>query len=161
MCDIRLKVVTMNFRNTFCAALMLLAGASSASDFGLHLGSKHGILIPEGKALNDTNPGAYVRHQGYTLGFFRNSWSDVPFNGEARERWSVHASRDFSYQMTVDVEASLSVGAITGYPVAPVLPLVLPSVRFGKDLGIRVSYVPRVLSAQTTDTLHVSVETRF
>ncbi len=121
MCDIRLKVVTMNIRNTFCAALMLLAGASSASDFGLHLGSKHGILMPEGKALNDTNPGAYVRHQGYTLGFFRNSWSDVPFNGEARERWSVHASRDFSYQMTAEVEASLSVGAITGYPVAPAL----------------------------------------
>lgn len=152
----------MNFRNTFCMlALLGCAGSASASDFGLHLGSKHGIRMPEGKALNDTNPGVYVRHQGYTLGFFRNSWSGVSFNGEARERWSVHASRDFSYQVAPDAEASLSVGAITGYPVALVLPLVLPSIRIGQVLGVRVIYIPKILSAQTTDTLHVSVETRF
>lgn len=156
------RVTAMNFRNTFCMlALLGCAGSAGASDFGLHLGSKHGLLQPNGKELNDTNPGVYVRQQGYTLGVYRNSWSGVTFQGETHERWSVHASRDFSARVTDSVEASLSLGIVTGYPVAAVLPLVLPSIRFGGDFGVRVSYIAKVLPAQTTDTVHLSTEWRF
>lgn len=54
----------------------------------------------------------------------------------------------------LNVSAGLVFGAITGYRMAPVLPLVIPSLKIGR---LRFSYLPRSPGAQT-DGIHISIE---
>lgn len=85
---------------------------------GLHLATAHGPA-PEGVQLQSFNPGVYVRAaSGLTVGAFRNS------HGRA----SVYGGWTWS---TTDQRWSITAGAVTGYPRARVLPLVVPSMRVG------------------------------
>ena len=94
---------------------MLLAVVSAATctpapaaDLGIHLGTyhtRHGVY-------NNANPGVYVRaDNGLTAGVYLNSLSKV----------STYAGWTTSTQAG-PVELSLTLGGITGYPVAHVLP---------------------------------------
>ena len=80
---------------------------------GLHLGTYH---FDRSRHLNEVNLGAYVACDDVGVGLYHNSLG----------RPSVWAG----YQFHVG-PVDLTVGAVTGYRKAPILPLVVPSVRLG------------------------------
>lgn len=104
-------------------ALLTAATAASAGTFGVHLGSHH---FPDA-GMNNFNPGAYYRSDsGLVAGAYLNS----------DRKWSTYAAK-IVHVGPIDV----ALGAVTGYPAAPVLPMVVPSYRF--DSGLRVAVVPK------------------
>ena len=116
---------------------------------GLHLATVHvtpGSGVPERWA----NPGAYVQWaNGLTAGAYRNS----------QGRLGAYAGRTFT---TADGRWALTVGAVTGYTRAPVLPMVVPSVRLGErdGWGLRLSLLPKVSGAGLAG-VHLSVDWRL
>ena len=104
---------------------------------GLHLLSVH---AQPGYEL--ATPGFYaVAPHGATLGLMRNS------EGRASAYAGLTMRRG---------DLALTVGAITGYQRARVLPLVVPSVQLGA--GARLSLVPNAFGAWA---LHLSLERGF
>ena len=119
---------------------------------GVHLFSLH-----TAPGLEAANPGLYVRHEsGDTAGVFRNSYA----------RTSAYAGYTLE---TADRRFALTLGAVTGYPAKPVLPLAVPSVRFGlSGLGVadqvaaRVAYLPKPPGRiGRSHALHLSIEKEF
>jgi hypothetical protein len=113
---------------------------------GAHLGSWHSQ-----PGFNNANPGLFVRAKsGLTAGVYRNSI----------RRTSTYVGYTASWAITPRVDASVTVGAITGYTVAPVMPMVVPSLRVGltEQLSARVIYIPRVHEKQGADVLHLALE---
>jgi len=111
---------------------------------GLHLATAHF----GGHDLNAVNPGVYVRHEsGATAGTFRNSY----------RRQSAYAGWTFE---TPGRGLALTVGAITGYPAAKVMPMVAPSARLplSSSGALRLAYIPKPLKSGTASGLHLSVE---
>lgn len=89
---------------------------------GVHAISLH----KRGSGLQTVTPGVYAIHSsGLTLGAFRNSYA----------RPSVYVA----YSLTSG-PWGLTMGAVTGYPRARVLPMFAPSYKF--DNGLRVSVIP-------------------
>ena len=108
---------------------------------GLHLGSHHF----QARDFNNVTPGAYVRWgSGLTLGHY--------FNSERRP--SLYAGQTFEHG-----PFAVTVGAITGYRRAYVLPLVVPSVRIGRvgDVSFRLAYLPKV-GRDGSHVLHLMAE---
>jgi hypothetical protein len=116
---------------------------------GLHLASRH---LPAHDYSN-ANPGAYVRtDDGITAGFYRNSI----------RRWSVYAGWTTGVQLAGPLHADITLGAITGYERAAVLPLVVPSLaldlgRYGSPVRPRIAYLPK-LEKRGTHVVHLMVE---
>ncbi|MDH5452226.1 MAG: hypothetical protein OEX14_02630 [Paracoccaceae bacterium] len=113
---------------------------------GLHVASWHSA-----PGFNGTNPGVYGRWDCNTqAGAFWNSESRVSAYGAYTweyEKWNL---RPF-----------VSVGAVTGYKVSPVLPLATAGV--GYDFGdttFRVAYLPGGF-AKIPHTVHFFIEKRF
>jgi hypothetical protein len=130
---------------TLIGALVLSAAAQAGDGItvGAHIASWHSE-----PGYNNTNLGAYLRTaDGWTVGTYFNS----------QRKQSAYAGRTFSTQLADQVEASVTVGAITGYKLAPVLPLLVPSLRIGGDVGLRLAYLPPI-EKQGTHVAHVSVE---
>lgn len=124
-------------RKILLAALLALPGLGQAQVLGVHVGSHH-----VGGGYCNENPGIYYRAEsGLTLGAYRNS--------ECR-RWSAYAGHTWGDHI------ALTVGAVTGYERASVLPLVVPSVRFGPA---RVAVLPPVGGMPTV--IHLMLEKRF
>lgn len=104
---------------------------------GLHMGSVH---LPA-EDYNNFNPGVYiVNEQGYVAGGFYNS----------HRRASFYVGR----QLQLYGPVTVVVGGITGYDRAPVVPMLVPSVRLSEHF--RLSVLPPVWGMSTT--LHLSVE---
>lgn len=123
------------------AALLAVAGLAAGQSVGLHLGSVH---LPK-RDYNNANPGAYVRFgNGLTLGGYYNS----------ERRPSFYAGYTHSFG-PVDV----TVGAITGYERAAVMPMVVPSVRLFEigRVGVRLAFVPKI-EKNGAHVLHAMVE---
>lgn len=113
---------------------------------GLHLFTAH----LGGHGLEAVNPGVYVRTEdGLTAGVFRNSYC----------RTSAYAGLTLE---TADRRFALTVGGVTGYRTAKVMPLAVPSVRLPitGDLAARLSFVPKLLKGGYAG-LHLSVERSF
>jgi len=103
---------------------------------GLHLGSVH---FPQ-DGYNNVNPGGYlVTPSGLTAGAFYNS----------QRHLSLYAGKNLPLYGPV----SITLGAVTGYPMAPLLPLVAPSIKLG---AFRLSTVPPIVGMPLT--LHLSLE---
>lgn len=96
-----------------CAALAL----------GLNLGTYH---FDRESHFREFNPGIYAVCDDLAAGVYLNSQSHA----------SIHAGKVFKLG-PVDIE----VGLVTGYQSAPVLPLVIPSMRFG---SVRIGLIPPV-----------------
>jgi hypothetical protein len=118
---------------------------------GLHLATAH--FGPN--TLESNTPGIYARVNsgpaaGLTVGTFRNSYS----------RQSSYIAWSFQ---TSDERFALTVGAVTGYSAARVMPLVVPSVRvpLGGDFAARFSYIPKPVKQGHNAGLHLSVERQF
>lgn len=120
-----------------CAAIAL----------GLHLATAHF----SGHGLDPIDPGVYVRTEcGATAGAFRNSYG----------RLSTYAG--WTWQTEGGLFA-LTAGAVTGYPAAKVMPLLVPSLRLEvvDGLDARLSFLPKPMKCGTSAGLHLSLEHRF
>lgn len=122
------------------------------STIGLHIGSRHSA-----PGFNDRNPGLYARWadaqgDGFAAGTYLNS-------ERAQSLWAGYA---WNWHMqALPISAGLTVGAVSGYRAAKLLPLALPSaaLHLGKTAA-RLTYVPRV-EKRGAAALHFSLERSF
>lgn len=127
---------------------------------GLHIGSRHSA-----PGFNDTNPGLYARWadangNGWALGAYQNSeraksvWGGYSFSSPKLGLGSVGAR-------ALGIGAGLTLGGVTGYRAAKLLPLIVPSaaLHWG-DAAARLTYVPKV-EKRGAAALHLSLEYRF
>lgn len=135
-----------------CTILVASCGmqpATAETRFGAHLGSYH-----FSGDFNNFNPGVYVYHNGWTLGTYYNS----------ERNQSVYAGYTAEWQLGGQWSAALTVGAISGYARASVLPMAIPSVAWripgGLGSALRVSVVPPV-GRGSAAAVHASIEWRF
>lgn len=97
---------------------------------------------------NDTVGIYYVGESGLGAGVMKNSECHVG-------GWAAYTAQTNTLTIArMPVSAGVTMGAIAGYRMAPVLPLLVPSVKVGI---IRFSYLPRSPGAQS-DGLHISIE---
>lgn len=131
-----------------CAFIGFCTKAHAAEPLvvGLHLVTAH----HGNHALKTETPGVYVRHaSGATGGVFRNSY----------DRWSVYAG--WSWQ-TPGQAFAITAGAVTGYPAARVMPLLVPSARIPiAGMALRIAYIPKPMKGGTASGIHLSVEKEF
>lgn len=126
------------------AAGLIVSGqlyAQPIDRIGLHIGSHH----TPSRDFNNTNPGAYVvLRDGWTLGGLYNS----------ERRFSVYAGRTFERG-----SLALTLGLVTGYERAPILPMVAPSWRAWQSdaASLRIAYLPRV-DRNSAHVLHLMIE---
>jgi len=105
-----------------CPAL-LMSIALCIDTMGLNLATYH---AKRDAGYEEFNPGVFARSGEWSAGVYRNSVG----------RWSIHVERTWPRVIgPIDV----SVGIVTGYPMAPVMPLVFPSMRIE---NVRVAYLP-------------------
>lgn len=131
------------------AALAFCCAPAEAQTIGLHLASWHSE-----PGYNNANPGLYLRTAGgWTAGGYRNSV----------RRNSTYAGWTGGVELATGLRAELTLGAITGYPAAAVLPLVAPSLRIGGDTGpaLRLTVLPKVHAKQGAHVAHLSTEWSF
>lgn len=121
---------------------------ATAQTVGLHLVSAH-----QHGGLNGINPGVYVRFgNGATVGTFRNSY----------KRQSAYAAWTFETGHAAGLSAAVTIGAITGYPAAKVMPMLAPSVAFNFGASaVRLALVPKPPRHGTSAGLHLMVEHGF
>lgn len=126
----------------FVAALILSCCSSEAQTIGVSTYTHH-----FGGNFEDTTPGVYLRHGNWTVGTVQNSIRRQSFYG------------GYVWE-TGDRRFSLIVGAITGYRIAPVLPLVAPSYRqpIMKDVAARFTLLPGI---KAPPAIHFSLEHEF
>jgi hypothetical protein len=127
--------------------LLLFPLLANAQTVGLHTISHH-----EHAGFNNSNPGLYIREDnGLTFGFYRNSYS----------RESVYLGYTTETRSGA-VSAALTVGAVTGYPAAKAIALVVPSVayHFGNN-AVRVGIIPRPPKTGASAALHLMIETHI
>ena len=121
------------------------AVASFALALGMHVATAHTRGGHQG-----FNPGVYLRQpSGFTAGLYRNSCSAA----------SAHVG--WTWQ-TADQRWALTAGAVTGYPAAPLLPVLVPSVRIGLPApgwDARLTLIPKPPRHGAGAGLHLSLET--
>ena len=130
-----------------CASM---APAHADTRIGLHIGSQH--FGKTADQFNNTNPGVYVYHDGWTAGTYYNS----------ERKQSAYAGYTIEGALVGPFSYGLTLGAITGYSRANVLPMVVPSVsgRLTDTLSVRLSGVPPV-GRGSSAAIHLSIERRF
>lgn len=124
----------------------LIAPAHAADAIGLHLASVHSR-----PGFESATVGVYVRRDdGLTLGVLRNSYGRISTYGA----WTLQ---------TDDQRFGLTIGAITGYPAAPVMLLVAPSVRWqlAPGYGARLVLLPKPPRHGSAAALHLAIERSF
>lgn len=133
----------MRLHRALLAALLLTAVCAQAAEgeppevtVGVNLGTLH--FDP---GYENFNPGVYVTVDNVSGGVYRNSFGDV----------SVHVGYVFRGLFGSPID--LLVGAVTGYPRASVLPLLLPSI---KVYGFRFSLLLPV--DKSSGGVHLSYE---
>lgn len=125
--------------------LLLFCASAQAQTVGIHTISGH-----TNGGMNNVNPGLYVRlGNNVTFGTFRNS----------NRRQSAYLGYTAEYRWR-DVSVGLTIGGITGYRAAPVMPMVVPSVayHFGKH-AVRVGIVPKPPVHGSSAAVHLMFET--
>lgn len=114
---------------------------------GFHIATSHfGSNIQVGQKLNGVNPGAYVScPNGLTVGTLYNSYRRQSFYvGHTWERGPF----------------SVTLGGISGYPAAPVLPFTSAGLRVkvSEQAAWRLSFLPRAPKVGTSAAVHLSLE---
>lgn len=129
------------------AALLFLASAANAQTVGIHTVSVHAH-----GGYNNVNPGLYVRHGGITFGTYRNSY----------RKQSAYLGYTLETPQWHSMTAAVTVGAITGYERASVMPMLVPSVayHFGRS-AVRLGIVPRPPVNGGSAAMHLMFETRL
>lgn len=135
------------------ALFALLCGPSLANTFGLHTVSWHDSHGPKDRPYERWTTGLYWRLTGgATMGMLHNS--ERRFGAYAGWTWSTDERRTLS--------ASLTLGGITGYTHAPLLPLVVPSARWalGDNTAMRLILFPRIHPKQDATAVNLAFEWR-
>lgn len=84
---------------------------------GLLLGPMISYHLNRDANFNEFNPGVgYVNEAGWGGGVYKNSYGKT----------SVYAGREFRWPLNGLLDAAVQTGIVTGYPLAPVVPAVLP-----------------------------------
>lgn len=130
------------------------------STMGLHIGSKHSR-----PGFNNANLGLYghwadADGNGWALGTYLNSeraqsaWGGYSFSSPKLGLGAIGSQ-------ALGISAGLTLGGVTGYRAAKLLPLIVPSaaLHFG-DAAARLTYVPKV-EKRGAAALHLSLEYRF
>lgn len=120
---------------------------------GLHLGSQHFAPLPNQPEFNNRNPGLYVLFDNrVAVGTFYNSL----------RRQSAYVGYNVPLATYGPIKFGILVGGITGYPLAKVAPLVLPSARFAlaHNVRLRVGFLPRT-KVTGAYVAHFMAEYRF
>lgn len=131
------------------AICIVAAPPSQAATFGLHLATAH--FGNASAQLNSSTPGIYFRaDNGLTVGTYRNS----------DDRRSVYAAWTWE---TDDKRFALTAGGVTGYSPAPIVPLLVPSmrIRVGDTYAARLAFLPKPIKHGRAAGLHLSVERSF
>lgn len=132
------------------AALLAMAGAASnAQTIGMHTLSWH-----DQPGYHSSTPGLYVRtNTGLTVGAMQNS------EGHAGAYAGYTASTDEQRRLS----AAITVGLITGYTLAPVLPMAVPSIalKLSDQAAVRVLVLPRFHPKQGANALSLTLEWRL
>ena len=120
-------------------------GMTSAWILGLHLFTWHSE-----PGFESATVGVYARSpDGITVGAYRNS----------------EGGRSAYAGLTMETpgrQFALTVGAVTGYRAAPVIPLIVPSMRFSSDnLSLRVAVIPRIPRFTPATAVSFSIEKSF
>ncbi|HEX7765997.1 MAG TPA: hypothetical protein VF443_04750 [Nitrospira sp.] len=123
-------------------AMGVFVGTAKADVIGIDIASVHAH-----PGMNNVNPGLYLhRDDGWSGGFYYNS-----------ER---HMTGWLGYTIKDEADRfAITLGAASGYKIAPIIPIVIPSVRIGltDTTSVRLS----LALAKSNPALHLSLETRF
>lgn len=122
--------------------------AHADTRIGVHVGSHH-----FSGTFNNVNPGLYLFKDGWTVGTYYNS----------ERRQSYYAGYTFEGDLIGAVDYGVTVGLITGYQRARVLPMLVPSVSAVNPLlggRTRLSFVPPVGKGSAA-AVHLSHEWSF
>jgi hypothetical protein len=154
----------MHLARSLCGISVALVAAafigycSSARAEGPTVGAHLVTAHFGGHDLQPRTPGLYARAdagalRGLTGGVYRNSYART----SAYLGWTGQSD---------DRRFALTVGAVTGYPAAPVMPLLVPSARIplSREPGgaaLRVAFIPKPVRHGTAAGLHLSVEQEF
>jgi len=131
---------------TFCQASNAL---ESPELVGMHIGTWHDAV-----GFCSNTPGTYAKWvNGMTLGTFRNSEC---------ENYSFYVGKTYETDLAGSIRAAVTIGAITGYRAADVLPLVAPSLSIAmpRRAAVRITYIPKV-AQDGANALNFAVETHF
>lgn len=133
----------------YLVALFFMPQKACAAEIGVHLVSQH---YPK-RTYNNNNPGMYFRaDNGITAGFYDNSYN----------QWSVYAG--YTYHWNVKGwEPAVTLGAITGYPKASVMPVAVPTLATPpliETARLRLGYKPKV-GRNSSDVIHLIVVSSF
>jgi hypothetical protein len=132
----------ISFERTICFLVgVIVGGVAAVADCEAQTIGVNTVTAHATGGYRWYTPGAYVRtDDGITVGILRNSEGDI----------SAHMSQSWSVQ-PLGIPLDMTVGAITGYRRAPVLPLVTASVLIGHQ---RVIWIPGVRGG----AMHLAVE---
>lgn len=135
-------------------SLGLLAGESKSAPLtvGVHVGTIH--LQPEvayidggNRGYNDFNPGLYVRYGSWQVGGYKNSHREPSFYG----------AYTYEHLLTPNLGVGGALGAVTGYPLGDVVPLIAISARYR---AIRLSFTPQ-MGDKNSASIHLMLEHRL
>lgn len=113
-------------RAILAITLALACLPASATTVGVHVATYH---LNRDAGFNEINPGLYVQHIGWTAGAYRNSIRRV----------SAYAG--YTFTRVGGTPADLTVGAVSGYLPAPVIPMLVPSIKLkNMRLGILLPF---------------------
>lgn len=144
------------------AVLYLLSPEANADTLGVHLGSVHSNKMDAvaGKPWNNANPGVFYRLDG------RGNWTDNLVVGtyhNSIRKESVYAAYIYPVTDWLDVSVGLVSGYNgQGYSAKPIMPMVVPSVRFelGNGFAGRIHLAPKVGRGGAT-AVHFSLEKKI
>lgn len=118
---------------------------------GITLGLQLGTYFNGPGSFRVENPGIYAKFsEGVTVGGYRNSEKNI----------SIYAGYTFA---TSDRLFTLSVGGITGYARATVMPVIIPSIRLANIEGVelRLSFFLPKLERTRTNGINLLIEKTF
>lgn len=135
--------------------IALWAGVASAQIVGVSAWSWHEKgSYDDGIKYRESTPGIYgVTESGLTGAVFKNS----------HNRTSVAIGQSVNYDFTSYLAVSATAGLVSGFPMAEVVPFLIPSVRIGPDKGLaaRVSAGLRWRERVDTTVINFSVQYGF
>lgn len=122
----------------------------------------HGLSAHERPGRNNYNAGLYARWAGPQAGVLDGVQIGAYHN--SHRTWSAYAARHVAGVDLANgrVHASVMAGAVVGYPMAPVLPMVTANLglRLGRQATVTLSAMPKP-RADGVAVIHLSAEWRL
>lgn len=135
-------------------SLLLLSFTSAKADSVVfHTVSKHAKEVrSDGQPYNEVNPGIAYRFErdelAYQVGVYKNSWG----------RTSFYAGVDYLPLQYGNFKAGPFIGAATGYPLSPIMPMGGVTVRYDGDVGVGIRLAPPTSKSSAIVALEISIK---